>query len=98
MVSPMPDATITTREEIEQQQLDRLPRLATRIMLHPRPKQALEAQTADDALELAAADVVESGREFAELSEDERMSIYVRSYEHCAQRNTAYLAHLDSVN
>jgi len=82
---------ITTRDEIWAQQIDRLPNLARRLMLHPRPEKALRDATMQDALEMAAADVVESGREFVEVPDDERQAILTTYFEHCLQRNMGYL-------
>lgn len=82
---------ITTRDEIWSQQIDRLPSLARRLMLLPRPEKALRLATMKDALEMAAADVVESGREFAEVNESKRQEILTKYFEHCLQRNLGYL-------
>lgn len=87
----MEPETFTTREQMDQVQRDRLPQLATRMMLHPRPHQALQEATMQDATELAAAEVVESGREFAELNDDERQRIFTSVYAYCLARNTQFL-------
>lgn len=87
---------ITTRDEIWTQQIDRLPSLARRLMLHPRPEKALRQATMQDALEMAAADVVESGRAFAEVDNDERQEILTRYFDHCLQRNLGYLKDAES--
>jgi len=89
---------ITTRDEIWSQQIDRLPNLARRLMLHPRPEQALREATMSDALEMAAADVVESGRDFEEVHNDERQAILTRYFEHCLQRNLSYLKDAEARN
>jgi hypothetical protein len=89
-----PDA-LTTRDEIADVQAQRLPQLATRLLLHPHPRDAMEEAVINDALELAAAEVVESGREFMELNDEERQKILVRNYTYCLQRNTTYLRKLE---
>lgn len=92
------EAEFTTREQMDAIQRERLPSLATRITLHPRPHQALQDATMQDATELAAADVVESGREFAHLTDAERQQIYTRNYAYCLARNTQFLHGLETKN
>jgi hypothetical protein len=94
----MEGAEFTTREEIERMQAERLPQMATRLSLHPEPRKFLQQATMADALELSAADVVESGREFVALSDEEKMALLRRNYEHVMDRNGRYFKAREEMN
>jgi hypothetical protein len=81
----------TTLDGIGQQQVDRLPQLAVRLLLHPHPKRAMEEAVRHDAVELAAAEVVENGRQFEELSDSERRSIFEKWHAYCSKRNLDFM-------
>ena len=89
---------ITTRSEIEAQQIERLPSIATRVLLSIRPKEALRKAALDDAMELSAADVMESGREFSEVPDKERRDILTANFAHCLDRNLRYMKALEGRN
>ena len=82
---------ITTRQQIADMQAQRLPTMAWRVVQHPRPDWALDKAALTDALELAAAEVLESGREFDEIPYKEKRSIVRTCYEHCRERNRAFM-------
>ena len=82
---------ITTRQQIADMQAQRLPDTARRVSLHIRPKRALDEAALQDALELAAAEVLESGRELAEMPDAEKRAILTRCYEHCRERNRVFM-------
>jgi hypothetical protein len=88
----------TTREEIDRRQSERLPALAARIALHPRPIKAVQDAMMQDAIELSSADVVESGRDFASLSDSEKNDILQRNYQHCMDRAGRYFKALEEQN
>lgn len=90
-----PIEEFTTRDEIAEIQASRLPQLGVRILLHPRPKEALEEAAREDAVELAAAEVVESGREFAALTDDERREILAKNFRYTRERNRTYMRLLE---
>ena len=88
----------TTRSEVEAAQTDRLPEMARSALLTINPKRTVERKALDDALELSACDVLESGREFAELSDTERKRILRRNFEYCQDRNRRFMALLEAMN
>jgi hypothetical protein len=98
MEDQQPVVEFTTREEIAEMQASRLPALATRMSLHPRPDQVLASAVMEDALELAAADVLESGREFAQVNDDERRAILRKYLNYCRQRNLAFMYARETMN
>lgn len=89
----MSDETVT-REQIAARQADRLPEQATRWLLQVNYQQALEADAVQDAVELAAAEVVASGRDFSDVPEQERKQIMARNIAACVERNRRFLAML----
>lgn len=92
-----PEPTIT-REEIALRQAERLPQLAVQWLLHIGPTRAMSESAVQDALELSAAEVVESGREFASLSDREKRDTLTRNYEFCLDRNRRFLRLLEDQN
>lgn len=85
------DLELTTREQIADMQARRLPSLVRRMALVLHPEIELERSILEDALELAAADVVESGRDFEALTNEERQTVLDTYLGYCRQRNTRYL-------
>lgn len=90
-MSEDPAPTPSLVEQMAEEQARKLPRLVTRMALHLNAQAALEESTVADALELASADVVQSGRIFDELTDHERGEIFDRYYTYCRQRNIRYL-------
>ena len=88
---PEDDGGQITRGDLLARQQDELPGLAVRLTLVPNPKTALEAATMEHAMELSSIDILESGREFVEVPDEERMAILMKNYEFCAQRNARYI-------
>lgn len=79
-----------TREQIEQQQAERLPSVARQAQVHLSAERMLKEVFLQDAIELSSADVLESGRSFEELSDQERADIFRRNYEHVVDRMGRY--------
>ena len=82
----MSDEPVTSRAEIEQQHAERFQQVVARASLHPHPLRVLHAAAASNAVELSAADVVESGRDLEQVNDDERQRIFSKNYEYALGR------------
>lgn len=87
----MTDDQTTTRTEIAERQAARLPDQATRWLLQIDYAKALEADAVTDAIELASAEIIASGRAFEDVPDQERNQVFARNVAACAERNRRFL-------